>query len=376
MSAFVFVPLLVLTWILGLAVVAHAGQYFLSIVESSSTGMAQNVAVRGRSFREWVKDGIDWPDEPFADYLLKGFFLSYLAVLWAGPAVVVGRLATDEPGPRLAIAAGLFWLGFPIGVLSSLASGSRWNPFWPGLFVGLARRPLQTLGFYLTSAPLLAVLFVLFDLVLLRPSQIALAWVVALAPVGVLALFVYARLVGRLGLSLSYSLPDAEEPEPRPAKRKRKPRRPAKAYDEKHRWGIPTEEFVEETPKLVNPYDDEEVTAYGVAPAGVPAPEEPPKPAPVVHTFEDEDDTPLVMEPAADLSQTDRAAVAAELANPPEHEVALYLTSRPTEPANPYGAGSLTFLFDMKTVQAWLTLTAGVVLLALGQRALDALRPS
>jgi hypothetical protein len=374
MTAFLFVPLLAMTWILGLAVVSHAGQYFLSIVESSSTGTAQNVAIRGRSFREWVKDGIDWPDEPFADYMLKGFFLFYLAILWAGPAILIARFATDEPLPRLAITAGLFWLGFPIGVLSSLASGSRWNPFWPGLFLGLARRPLQTLGFYLMSAPVLAVIFLMFDLTLVRGSQSPAAWVIVLCPVGVVAFFIYARLIGRLGLALSYSLPEVEESRPR-RKKKRKPRRPVHAHDEKHRWGIPTQEFIEDVPKLVNPYEEGEVTGYAVDLEGKMPLEEPPKPAPIIQKFDDEDDTPIGMEPVADLSQTDRPAIAARLANPPEHEVALYLTSRPTEPANPYGTETVTFLFDIKTVEPWLRLSAGLVLLAFCQRALDALRP-
>ena len=334
MSAFVFVPLLAFTWMLGLAVVSHAGQYFLSIVESSSTGTAQNVAIRGRSFREWIKDGIDWPDEPFADYLLKGFFLAYLAALWAGPAVLIARLVTDEPVQRLAITAGIFWLGFPIGVLSSLASGSRWNPFWPGLFPGLARRPLQTLGFYLLSAPVLALVFLMFDLVLLRPSQVAVTWVIALAPVGVFAFFIYARLVGRLGLALSYSLPEVEESRPR-RKKKRKPRRPAQTYDEKHRWGIPTEEILEDTPKLISPYDGE-ITGYAVDMEGKMPLEEPPKPAPIIQKFDDEDDTPIGMEPVADLSQTDRPALAARLMNPPEHEVAVHVvaTDGPTNPGS------------------------------------------
>jgi hypothetical protein len=53
----------------------------------------------------------------------------------------------------------------------------------------------------------------------------------------------------------------------------------------------------------------------------------------------------------------------------------LYLRGRPTEPANPYGSETVTFLFDLKTVEPWLRLTAGLILLALIQRGLDAMRP-
>lgn len=367
--AYIFVPLLAFTWMFGLAVVAHAGQYFLSIVESSATDMAQNVPFRGRPFREYIRDGIDWPDEPFADYLFKGFFLGYLVVLWGGPAVLLGRGVADHPVLRLAVAGGVFWLGFPIGVLSSLASGSRWNPFWPGLFVGFAKRPAQTLGFYLLSAPVLAVILVAFDLLLLRVDRVSVQWAIALSPVAVLGFFLYARLVGRFGLALSYSLP-AVEADPRPAK-KRPPRRPRAAYDEKHRWGIPTEAIPDDVPELISPYDGP-VTGYALDLSGkLPVEESPP---PVRQHFDDEDNSPLGVEPPADVS-TERSAMAARLVTPPEHEVALYLTSRPTEPANPYGTATVSFLFDLKTLDPWIRLTAGLVGLALLQRALDALRP-
>ena len=62
MTAPIFVPLLVAAWMLGFVVAAHASHYFLTIVESSATGMARNLSWRGRPFREWIRDGVQWPE--------------------------------------------------------------------------------------------------------------------------------------------------------------------------------------------------------------------------------------------------------------------------------------------------------------------------
>ncbi|MBO0699776.1 MAG: hypothetical protein J2P46_15370, partial [Zavarzinella sp.] len=174
--AYVFVPLLALTWIVGFAVIAYAAHYFLTIVESSATGTARNLTWRGRPFREWIRDGINWPDEGFLDYFAKAFYFGYLVLLWAGPAVLVGRVAVGGDSPWVTVVAGAaFWLLFPIGLLSSLASESRWTPFWPGLLTSFARRPGKTLGFYVLSAPVLAVLFLTFHLIMFQPDRVTTA---------------------------------------------------------------------------------------------------------------------------------------------------------------------------------------------------------
>ena len=68
MTAFLFVPLLAVTWIVGLAVLAYAAHFFLTITESSATGTARNLTWRPRPFREWIRDGINWPDYAFVVY--------------------------------------------------------------------------------------------------------------------------------------------------------------------------------------------------------------------------------------------------------------------------------------------------------------------
>jgi len=383
MTAFIFVPLLVIAWMLGFFVAAHAAHYFLSIVESSATAVARNVPWSGRPFKEWIRDGVNWPDDLFTDYFAKTFYFAYMIGIWAGPAVALSRfLIGDSPWSTVAAGAA-FWLFFPIGLLSSLASESRWTPFWSGVLVAFARRPGKTLAFYLISAPVLAVLFLTFDLILLRTSAVTMTWAIVLSPVAVLLFFIYARLLGRLGMVLTFAYPTEEEvkEEAKPRRRKKK-KRPMPAYDSKTRWTVPKEEIdyaptgaqPDELPGLETPIDGP-VTGYGVDYEGKLPPPEEPKPATVIHTFDDEDNTPITVAPPSDTRGTDRPKIAAALANPPKHEVELYLRERPTEPANPYGSEAVTFLFDPKTIEPWLRLTAGLIALALVQHGLDALRP-
>ena len=387
MTAFLFVPLLAITWIVGLAVLAYAAHYFLTITESSATGTARNLTWRPKPFREWIRDGINWPDEGFIDYFAKAFYFGYMVLIWAGPAVLIGRLAVGPDSPWVTVIAGVaFWLLFPVGLLSSLASESRWTPFWPGLVAALARRPGKTLAFYLLSAPVLAVLVLTFHLIMFQSEEVTIAWAIALSPVAVLLFFVYARLLGRLGLVVSYTRGEMEEAaaaEARPRRKKRKRRRPVPAHDETRGLCGPTEPIPDEPPLRAQPEDlpalqtpmDGPITGYGVDYEGrLPAPE-PPRPRPVYPGDDEDDLTPIKIAPPPDLSGTDRAKVSAALVVPPEHEIELFLRERPAEPANPYGAEAVTFLLDPKTLDPWLRLTIGLVALALLQRALDALRP-
>jgi hypothetical protein len=120
---------------------------------------------------------------------------------------------------------------------------------------------------------------------------------------------------------------------------------------------------------------DGPLTGYAVDYEGRLPPPQEPKPRPVYPGDDEDDLTPIPVAPPPDLSGTDREKVAAALVTPRESEVELFLRERPTEPANPYGAEAVTFLFDPKTVEPWLRLTCGLVAMALLQRALDALRP-
>lgn len=380
MSAFFFVPLLVAAWMLGFFVAAHASHYFLTIVESSATGMARNRTWERHSFREWIRDGVQWPDDLFIDYFAKTFYFAYIIGIWAGPAFIVGRIVAGHSPWATVITGAAFWLLFPIGLLSSLASESRWTPFWSGILVAFCKRPAKALSFYLLSLPVLAVLFLTFDLILLHTEAVAIGWSIALCPVAVVLFFVYARLLGRLGLVVSFTRPQVEKKK-RPRHRKRK--RPLHAYDERTRVFGPKEETPDvpfnaqpsDLPPIETPYDGP-VTGYAVDYAGTAPLIEDPKPAPKIMHFDDDDDTPITAAPPPDISGTDRERVAAELIKPTDREISLYLRERPKEPENPYGMEAVTFLFDPKTVDPWMRLTLGLMLMDLFQRGLDVLRPA
>ena len=181
---------------------------------------------------------------------------------------------------------------------------------------------------------------------------------------------------------VSFAFPEEpDEDEERPRRRKKRTG-PANGYDPRTRMFGPTEESQDEPSRLAQPPDmqgietayDGVVTGYGVDYTGTAAPIEEPKPAPIIHKFDDEDDEPIRVAPAPEIS-TDRQRIAEELAHSTERELALHTKSRVEVPANPYGADAVTFLFDPKTIAPWVTVTAGLMLLALMQRGLDLLRP-
>jgi hypothetical protein len=380
MTAPIFVPLLVATWLVGGAVTAQAATFFLAILEASATPTVHKFSWRGPSFKAWMRDGIEWPEGVFADHAAKAVFFVYLVVLWGVPPVLLGRFVAGGTPWSSVIAGTAFWVMFPIGLLSSLSSPNRWSPFRIGVIVAFVRRPLQTLGFYVLSAPVLAIMVLTFDLVLIRASEDTIVWSLALAPVATVMFFIYARLLGRLGMVVSFAFPDElEEEAEQPRRRKR--RGPRHAYDERTRMFGPTEAIPDEPPLQAQPPEmqgietpyDGVVTGYGVDYSGA-APVEEPKPAPIIQTFDDEDDEPIRVAPPPEIS-TDRRQVAERLAKSTERELALHAPSRIEEPTNPYGADAVTFLFNPTTVVPWATLTLGLMLMALLQCALHILRP-
>lgn len=384
MTAFLFVPLLALTWIVGTAVGSQAASFFLAILEASANPVARDVSWRGPSFKSWMRDGIEWPDGVIADYFAKGLYFAYLVLIWGGPCVLIGRLSAGGTVWATVIAGLAFWLLFPIGLLSSMSADSRWTPFRLGVLVAYSRRPVQTLAFYVLSAPVLAVLVLTGDLVLIHTSKAAVVWSVVLAPVAAVMFFIYARLAGRFGMVIASAFPEeAEEEEEDPRlRRRRRWKKPVNAYDPTTRMFGPTEAIPDDPPSAAQPPEMEGIetpydgvlTGYGVDYTGAPAAGPEPEPARIIHTFDDEDDEPIRVAPPPEVS-TDRQRVAEELMRPTERELALHTKSRVEVPANPYGADTVTFLLNPKTVAPWLALTAGVILLSLMQRGLDLLRP-
>ncbi len=218
-NAILFFMSLIATVILGSYTLAYAAHCVLTVIDGTAAGA----------------DDVDWPDEPILDWLWKFVYLLWLVMLWLVPVLFISRwlLHTLPPAaalPRiLASFALLFWLLFPISMLSSLSATSRWVIFSASLLPRLAQRPGAVVMFYLVTGPLLAAGAVAAGLLVWFGPGL----VVPVAGFGVaVVLLIYARLFGRLAQLIRFT----RDPEsrPRPAARGRPrvaPQVQAAAYD-------------------------------------------------------------------------------------------------------------------------------------------------
>ncbi|MBY0457981.1 MAG: hypothetical protein K2V38_11625, partial [Gemmataceae bacterium] len=108
LRAFIFVPALVGSTILGFVFLMFAAHYYLTVLEGTAAGAKE----------------IPWGGESMLDYFGKVFYLAWLLGLWAGPAYFVGRaLAPGDAGwLRLAVPLLVMWALYPVSQLSSLSA--------------------------------------------------------------------------------------------------------------------------------------------------------------------------------------------------------------------------------------------------------------
>lgn len=190
LRAVIFMPALAGAAILAFVFLTFAAHYYLTILESTATGAKP----------------VTWMQESLPDKFWKPFYLGGLLVLWLGPAYVIGRvLATKFGVPQLtfAVPLGVAWLLYPISQLSSLAARSVWIPLHPQVFARLAQRPGTAAGFFLLSLPVFALGGIAFRWAFMTKGE----WELLLAgvPLFGLALFLYARLLGRLAFALVFT---------------------------------------------------------------------------------------------------------------------------------------------------------------------------
>jgi hypothetical protein len=191
-------------------------------------------------------DRVEWPDEPFYDWAVQSLALLGLAALVLVPVGLLSRaLAADLlPGQgalRFAVLAGpALWLLLPVGLLSSLASPSRWQVVSGGVLVRLFRLLPSAVLFYVLSAAVLAAAVGLAGVAILSPHWYILPIAAVLGP----ALWlIHARLVGQLGW-----LVHRTEERPAPAAPRKAGARPGKKRPRRRRaevtdpWAIPEEE--------------------------------------------------------------------------------------------------------------------------------------
>jgi len=260
MTAFIFVPVLAFTTIVAFALWCYASHAFVTVTEETAAG----------------NEVIVWDEGGLIECFREGVFLGWIVGVWVVPAMFVAGMATaNMDGPQRSYAFALisfvvFWVMFPLSLLSSMAAESRFALFHPGLFQRLARRGFDVVIFYFLSGLIVAACVPLAPWLFTGngfwPYLIA-------APLLALAVLLYARLMGRLACL-------ARLTHIRPRKKKKKAK-PANAVAVTDPWEVPEEVQREETargggfvqpselPPVDSPYEGE-IVGYDVNFADVP----------------------------------------------------------------------------------------------------------
>jgi hypothetical protein len=198
-TSLIFFALLIAEIMLGLFVITYACHNFLTVMQDTAAG----------------NDDVNWPDEPLQDWLPRGAYLVGLIAVILAPVgflrvVLKSRGVTDDLTlPLLATGAVLFWLAFPVCLLSSLSGSSRLFILRAKVLVQLLRIPRAMLNFYVVSAVLFVALLGLAYLTLLNASFL-LVPVTAMA--ATVVLMTYARLLGRIAWLLNEVQPVRRKP--------------------------------------------------------------------------------------------------------------------------------------------------------------------
>jgi hypothetical protein len=321
---------------------AYAAQCLLVIIENTAAGA----------------DDIDWPGEPFLDYLWKFIYLAWLAAFWLVPAWgllrILGRLAhwTVPALAYVVVMAGAFCFFFPVSLLSSLSAHSKWAVLSPALLKRLAGRLPALVIYYFVSAMLLAGWLALFYGALAFERGRAILLILA-AFAAATALFVNARLLGRVAMLLSSragsrkrrrkrrlvspvaeAVEEAEEPPPKGARAES----PATASEEDERFSEEDEGGVYEMTDAIPP----------------PSPQEQPLPLPEAYQLAKEEPPPR-----AQVMETDSAAAGEGAPPPPSRErpSQRIVYQAPPPPTRPLLQGVYTFPWYPSIVVRWVVLS-------------------
>ncbi len=167
---------------LGIFVLAYAAHCLLVVVENTAAG----------------NDEVAWPDELLLDWAWKVFCLIWLYGIWLLPIWLVVKASKptvllENPGPTfIAVASAIYWLLFPISLLSSLSAASPWVPLSWQLLRRLIRQAPAAAVFYVSSGLLLAGSAWLVSKALFSNSFV---WVPVAALTGAAAFLIVCRLL-------------------------------------------------------------------------------------------------------------------------------------------------------------------------------------
>jgi hypothetical protein len=263
--------------IVSLLVLGYASHCYLTVLSETSAG----------------NDEVVWPDDPWIDWAWKLFYMLGVLAFWLVPAGAVLQLMVAAGSlsgwAAVLILLGIFWIVYPVSVLSSLAAPHRWAVLYGKVIAGLLRHPGALLVYYIVRGVLLAACAGL-----VYKAEAPTDGLPILMPVAALALatslFIDARLLGRVALLSSlekrgrgakkkrpvkgvkagdpWAAPAAESaPARQPAERKRKQARP----DTYAVRDAPPPPPVEHKDPFGEP-----VEAYGLTPPEAPPPAPPP----------------------------------------------------------------------------------------------------
>jgi hypothetical protein len=343
-NAILFICLLMGVTVVSLYVLAFVARCLLVVVQGTAIG----------------EDLVTWPEEPFLDWLLGSAHLAVLVLLWLVPIGFLSRGLRDvwlkgQDGLRLLLmAAPGLWLIFPVGLLSSLSSSSRWVFFRPAVVGRLLRLFSSTALFYLLSAAVTAAGAGLWYLALLTPHW----WALPLAAGGGAALtLIYARLLGRLAW-LVRRLDPPRAPAAETKKVRKKPRKkPRRRRPEPEPTPEPEPE-AEARPakgKARSPWggEVEQDEGYGLAAAG-PEPTEAPTQSELYESAGEDEEDEEEQEAGADEEAPEARP---RRPRPPEPEPG---------PAWPFFQGVLGFPWTDNTLRAWLWLSFGALVTGFG----------
>jgi hypothetical protein len=339
-NAILFVLSLVALTIVASYTFAYAAHSYLVVAQATAAGL----------------DRVDWGDDPILDWLYQALYVGGVVLIWLMPAGLLWRglrndFLPDDPGLRfLLLAVPGLWLLFPIGLLSSLASSSRWVPVSPRVLGRLLRIIPSQLLFYIITAGLFAAASALVYVGLFTPG-----WYVLLlaAVAGSAVLLVHARLLGRIAWLMGQlptkpraekkaSGPRKKQPKTAHARTGRRPKGTA-AHDP---WAAPEEEPPEEAPPPVRGYSVVEVEDK---PPPRPTYVEP-VPDPYTLTESAPEPQPLPQEPP--ILEREKANI--------EREIKLRERKPPNPPpALPLFSGVFNFPLYESSLKAWLWLTLG-----------------
>jgi hypothetical protein len=184
----IFFALFIAAILVSLFVASFAAQVFLVILVGTAAG----------------DDEVRWPGDPLYDWFLRVWHFIWILGVWSVPAFFIMKLAKAPPAVSVAGIVALLWLIFPVSVLSSLSAQSNFVIFRPIILWAMLKHFGTLVGFYLITGILLAICTALWYAGILGDHAIALPLA---AFAGAMSFLIYARLLGRIGLLVSWYKP-------------------------------------------------------------------------------------------------------------------------------------------------------------------------